>query len=65
MWLAVHERLTNENSETAVPLDDQVQEHAPGWRRDKGYGSPLDVEYQLVLPLYLWSAVGFQLSAWQ
>lgn len=52
------------NSETAFPLDHQVQEHAPGRRRDQGYGSAMDVKHQLVFSVYLWSAIGLQLHSW-
>lgn len=45
-------------SETAVPPDHQVQEHAAGGCGDEGHGSQVDVQHQLVLFVLLWPAVG-------
>lgn len=56
-------RLTQGHSEIAVPIDDQVQEHAAGRRHDQGYGSEMDVKHQLVFLVYLWSAVRLQLHS--
>lgn len=52
-------------SEIAVPNYHQVQEHAASWCADKGYGSSMDVEYQLVLSLHFRSAVCLRLPSWK
>lgn len=52
-------------SETAVPSDHQVQEHAAGRCGDEGHGSEVDVQHQLVLFVLLWPAVCLQLFARQ
>jgi hypothetical protein len=55
---------TNNISEIAFPNYHQVQEHAPGRCSDQGDGSPMDVQHQLVLPLYFWSPVCLRLPSW-
>ena len=53
------------DSQTAVPVDDQVQEHVAGGRCYERYGSAMDVFHLVVCALYFWSAVGVQLSYWE
>jgi hypothetical protein len=52
-------------SETPLPPDHQVQEHAAGRRRDQGHGPQVDVEYQLVLFVLFWAAARVQFPARQ
>jgi hypothetical protein len=54
--------LANIRSETAISHHYQVQEHAPSRCTNQRYGPPLDVQYLLVLPVHLWSAVRIRLS---
>lgn len=48
-------------SETTVPLDHQVQEHAAGWRGHQGHGSPVDVQHLVVFLVLLWPTAHLQL----